>query len=98
MSWRPAGGSGPDHRYSGRCVLARLAWLIFQVTLTVPRPIETAPCDGTLVRFWCRSAVEPIVGYWSRRFIGWCSYVEARAMPLRKVRQRNRKAALVVGH
>jgi hypothetical protein len=33
--------------------------------------ISTAPRDGTLIRFWCRSEAEPIVGDWSRTFIGW---------------------------
>ena len=40
-------------------------------------PISTAPRDGTLIRFWCRSEVEPIVGYWSRTFIGWVAYHES---------------------
>jgi hypothetical protein len=44
-----------------------------------PRPhqIDKAPRDGTLVRFWCRSEAAPMVGYWSRRFIGRCAYREA---------------------
>ena len=40
-------------------------------------PINTAPRDGTLIRFWCRSEAEPIVGYWSSAFIGWVAYHEA---------------------
>jgi hypothetical protein len=39
-------------------------------------PICTAPRDGTLIRFWCRSGPAPIVGYWSSSFFGWCSYTE----------------------
>jgi hypothetical protein len=39
-------------------------------------PINTAPRDGTLIRFWCRSEAVPIIGYWSRTFIGWVSYTE----------------------
>jgi hypothetical protein len=26
--------------------------------------------------FWCRSETAPIVGYWSRTFIGWVAYQE----------------------
>jgi hypothetical protein len=26
--------------------------------------------------FWCRSETAPIVGYWSRTFIGWVAYRE----------------------
>jgi hypothetical protein len=37
-------------------------------------PISTAPREGTLIRFWCRSEVEPVIGYWSRTFIGWVAY------------------------
>jgi hypothetical protein len=40
------------------------------------RPISTAPHDGTLIRFWCRSEVEPVIGCWSRMFIGWVAYHE----------------------
>jgi hypothetical protein len=32
------------------------------------RPIDAAPRDGTLIRFWCRSEAAPIVDYWSRAF------------------------------
>jgi hypothetical protein len=39
-------------------------------------PINTAPCDGTLIRFWCCSEAEPTIGYWFRAFIGWVSYTE----------------------
>jgi hypothetical protein len=39
------------------------------------RPISTAPRD-TLIRFWCRSEVEAVIGYWSRTFIGWVAYHE----------------------
>jgi hypothetical protein len=39
-------------------------------------PINAAPRDGTLIRFWCRSEAAPIIGYWSRAFIGWVSYTE----------------------
>jgi hypothetical protein len=35
-----------------------------------------APRDGTLIRFWCRSEPEPVIGYWSRAFIGWVAYHE----------------------
>jgi hypothetical protein len=28
--------------------------------------IATAPRDGILIRFWCRSKVEPMVGYYRR--------------------------------
>jgi hypothetical protein len=38
--------------------------------------IDSAPRDGTLIRFWCRSEAGPIVGYWSRTFIGWVAYHE----------------------
>jgi hypothetical protein len=41
-----------------------------------PSPIATAPRDGTLIRFWCRSEAEPVTGYWSRTFIGWVAYHE----------------------
>jgi hypothetical protein len=40
-------------------------------------PINTAPRDGTLIRLCCRSEAEPLVGYWSRSFIGWVAYHEA---------------------
>jgi hypothetical protein len=40
-------------------------------------PINTAPRDGTLVRFWCRSEAEPVIGYWSKTFIGWVAYHES---------------------
>ena len=40
------------------------------------RPINTAPRDGTLIRLWCRSEAEPVIGYWSRTFIGWVAYHE----------------------
>jgi hypothetical protein len=36
--------------------------------------ISAAPRDGTLIRFWCRSEAAPVVGYWSRTFIGWVAY------------------------
>jgi hypothetical protein len=39
-------------------------------------PINAAARDGTLIRFWCRSEVEPVTGYWSRRFLGWVAYHE----------------------
>jgi hypothetical protein len=39
-------------------------------------PISTAPHTGTLIRFWCRSEVEPMIGYWSRTFIGCVTYHE----------------------
>jgi hypothetical protein len=39
-------------------------------------PIATAPRDGTLIRLWCHSETEPLIGYWSRAFIGWVSYTE----------------------
>src|ERR1700722_11305458 len=39
-------------------------------------PISTAPRDGTLMQLWCRSEVVPIVGYWSKTFIGWVAYHE----------------------
>jgi hypothetical protein len=39
-------------------------------------PLNTAPRDGTLIRFWCRSEAEPVIGYWSRTFIGWVAYHE----------------------
>jgi hypothetical protein len=45
--------------------------------MTKPSPIATAPRDGTLIRFWCRSKTEPIVGCWSRAFIGWVAYHES---------------------
>jgi hypothetical protein len=38
--------------------------------------IATAPRDGTLIRFWCRSEAEPVIGDWSRTFIGWVAYHE----------------------
>ena len=38
--------------------------------------IDSASRDGTLIRFWCRSETAPIVGYWSRTFIGWVVYQE----------------------
>jgi hypothetical protein len=41
------------------------------------RSIDDAPSEGTLIRFWCRSEAAPIVGYWSKTFIGWASYTEA---------------------
>ena len=41
-----------------------------------PSPIVTVPRDGTLIRFWCRSEAAPIVGYWSKTFIGWVAYHE----------------------
>jgi hypothetical protein len=28
------------------------------------------------MRLWCRSEVEPVIGYWSRTFIGWVAYHE----------------------
>jgi hypothetical protein len=31
--------------------------------------ISTAPRDGTLIRFLCRSEVEPVIDYWSNP--GW---------------------------
>jgi hypothetical protein len=40
-------------------------------------PISTAPRDGTLIWLHCRSEAEPMIGYWSRRFIGWCAYHES---------------------
>jgi hypothetical protein len=40
-------------------------------------PINTAPRDGTLIRLWCSSEAEPVIGYWSRAFIGWVAYHEA---------------------
>jgi hypothetical protein len=39
-------------------------------------PISTAPYDGTLIRFWSPSEVEPVIGYWLRTFIGWVAYHE----------------------
>jgi hypothetical protein len=44
-------------------------------TLAV-QPISEAPRNGTLIRFWCRSEQEPIVGYWSGQRQGWVSYAE----------------------
>jgi hypothetical protein len=41
-----------------------------------PSPISTAPCDGTLIWLHCRSEAEPIIGYWSKTFIGWVAYHE----------------------
>jgi hypothetical protein len=38
--------------------------------------ISTAPRDGTLIRFWCRSEAASVVGYWSKTFIGWVAYHE----------------------
>jgi hypothetical protein len=44
---------------------------------TVP---ETAPRDGTQIRFWCRSETAPILDdYWSRSFIGWVALPWAHA-------------------
>jgi hypothetical protein len=41
-----------------------------------PSPIAIAPHDGTLIRLRYRSEAEPLIGYWSRAFIGWVSYTE----------------------
>jgi hypothetical protein len=41
------------------------------------RSIDAAPRDGTLIRFWCRSEDDPVIGYWSKTFIGWVAYHEA---------------------
>jgi hypothetical protein len=40
------------------------------------RASNTAPRDGTLIRPHCRAGPAPIVGYWSRTFIGWVAYHE----------------------
>jgi hypothetical protein len=40
------------------------------------RSIDAAPRDGMLIRFWCRSKDDPVIGYWCRAFIGWVSYTE----------------------
>jgi hypothetical protein len=45
--------------------------------MTPPSPIATAPRDGTLIWLHCRSEPEPVVGYWSKTFIGWVAYHEA---------------------
>jgi hypothetical protein len=42
----------------------------------LPRLIETAPRDATLIWLHCRSETEPVTGYWSRAFIGWVAYHE----------------------
>jgi hypothetical protein len=39
-------------------------------------PLNIAPRDGTLIRLWCRSQTEPVIGYWSKTFIGWVAYHE----------------------
>ena len=36
---------------------------------------DTAPRDGTMIRFWCRSEAEPVIGYWSKTFIRWVAAV-----------------------
>ena len=36
-----------------------------------PRPINTAPRDGTSVRLWIASAPEPVLAHWSRQMEGW---------------------------
>jgi hypothetical protein len=38
---------------------------------------STAPHDGTLIWLRCRSEAAPIVGDWSRAFIGWVACHEA---------------------
>ena len=30
-----------------------------------------------MIRFWCRSEAEPVIGYWSKTFIRWVAYHEA---------------------
>ena len=37
---------------------------------------SAAPRDGTLIWLHCRSEPEPVIGYWSRAFIGWVAYHE----------------------
>jgi hypothetical protein len=49
-------------------------------------PISTAPRDGTLIRFWCRSLAEPIA-----------DQAAARAVPLEQVRRAGRPPTVVVG-
>jgi hypothetical protein len=40
------------------------------------RSPDTAPRDGTLIRIWFRSSVDPVICYWSRRGFGWAAYHE----------------------
>src|SRR3984957_9428724 len=37
---------------------------------------DTTPRDSTLIRLWCRSEAEPVVGHWLKTFIGWVAYHE----------------------
>jgi hypothetical protein len=37
---------------------------------------STAPRNGTLIWLHCHSEAEPVIGCWSRAFIGWVSYTE----------------------
>ena len=44
--------------------------------MTAISPISAAPHDGTLIRLHCRPEAKPVIGYWSRTFIGWVAYHE----------------------
>ena len=44
--------------------------------MTAISPISTAPHDGTLIRLHYRPEAAPVIGYWSRTFIGWVAYHE----------------------
>jgi hypothetical protein len=64
--------------------LSRSAVMCFTGPVVSLLPINTAPHDGTLIRFWCRSEGEPVIGYWSRSSAGWRTFSAPSAPPERQ--------------